>query len=124
MCIRDRCEGCHGATFGRPDEFQGIGAEGFRRIVPRHPWRCQSASEILWEKLHWTFQADKTGDLVLKGATHGLAFKCWVDGEEFSYSWRAGAERKRWAKRWIRPRGNGRNALWVVMATGRALPPA
>jgi AAA15 family ATPase/GTPase len=46
----------------------------------------KSASEILWEKLHWTFQADKIGDLVLKGAAHGLAFKCWVDGKEFSYS--------------------------------------
>ena len=84
----------------------------------------QSASEILWEKLHWTFQADKIGALVLKGATHGLAFKCRVDGEEFTYSWGGGAELKRWAKRWMRPRGNGRNALWVVMATGRALPPA
>jgi AAA15 family ATPase/GTPase len=46
----------------------------------------KSASEILWEKLHWTFQADKIGDLVLKGASEGLSFKFWVDKEVFSYS--------------------------------------
>ncbi len=28
----------------------------------------KTAAEILWDKLHWTFQADKIGDLVTKGA--------------------------------------------------------
>jgi energy-coupling factor transporter ATP-binding protein EcfA2 len=45
----------------------------------------KSASEILWDKLHWTFQADKIGDLVSKGASDGLSFKCWVNDKEFSY---------------------------------------
>jgi energy-coupling factor transporter ATP-binding protein EcfA2 len=45
----------------------------------------KTAAEILWDKLHWTFQADKIGDLVTKGASGNLAFKCWVDGKEFSY---------------------------------------
>ncbi|MEO8615768.1 MAG: AAA family ATPase [Luteolibacter sp.] len=46
----------------------------------------KSASEILWEKLHWTFQADKIGDLVTKGADRNLSFKCWVGDKDFSYS--------------------------------------
>ncbi len=45
----------------------------------------KSAAEILGDKLHWTFQADKIGDLVTKGANGNLSFKCWVDGKEFSY---------------------------------------
>jgi energy-coupling factor transporter ATP-binding protein EcfA2 len=45
----------------------------------------KTAAEILWDKLHWTFQADKIGDLVTKGASGNLSFKCWVDGKEFSY---------------------------------------
>jgi AAA15 family ATPase/GTPase len=46
----------------------------------------KSAAEILWDKLHWTYQADKIGDLVSKGASEALSFQCWVDGNEFSYS--------------------------------------
>lgn len=46
----------------------------------------KSTAEILWDKLHWTFQADKIGDLVSKGSSEGLSFQCWVDGKEFSYS--------------------------------------
>jgi len=45
----------------------------------------KTAAEILWDKLHWTFQADKIGDLVTKGIRGNLSFKCWVDGKEFSY---------------------------------------
>lgn len=45
----------------------------------------KTAAEILWDKLHWTFQADKIGDLVTKGTSGNLSFKCWVDGKEFSY---------------------------------------
>jgi energy-coupling factor transporter ATP-binding protein EcfA2 len=45
----------------------------------------RTAAEILSEKLHWTFQADKIGDLVTKGADRNLSFKCWVDKKEFSY---------------------------------------
>jgi energy-coupling factor transporter ATP-binding protein EcfA2 len=46
---------------------------------------AKTAAEILWDKLHWTFQADKIGDLVSKGASGNLSFKCLVDGKEFSY---------------------------------------
>lgn len=46
----------------------------------------RTAAEILSEKLHWTFQADKIGDLVTKGSTGHLSFKCWLDGKEFSYA--------------------------------------
>jgi AAA15 family ATPase/GTPase len=45
----------------------------------------KSAADILLDKLHWTYQADKIGDLVTKGASEGLAFKCWVDDQEFTY---------------------------------------
>jgi AAA15 family ATPase/GTPase len=46
----------------------------------------RSAAEILADKLHWTFQADKIGDLVTKSAGNGLTFRSWVDQNEFSYS--------------------------------------
>jgi len=46
----------------------------------------RSASEILAEKLHWTYQADKIGDLVAKGGDGHLSFRCWVDGKDFGYS--------------------------------------
>jgi AAA15 family ATPase/GTPase len=45
----------------------------------------RSAADILLDKLYWTFQADKVGDLVRKGAGDGLSFKFWVDDQEFSY---------------------------------------
>lgn len=46
----------------------------------------RNASEILAEKLHWTFQADKIGDLVTKGANSPLKLSCFIDGKQFSYS--------------------------------------
>ena len=46
----------------------------------------RSATEILAEKLHWTFQADKIGDLVARGAEGQLKLCCWVDGNEFCFS--------------------------------------
>ena len=45
----------------------------------------RSASEILAEKLYWTFQAEKIGDLVSKGAASNLSFRLWVNGKEFCY---------------------------------------
>ena len=46
----------------------------------------RSATEILTDKLYWTFQTDKIGDLVTK-STHGpLACKVKVDSREFRYS--------------------------------------
>lgn len=46
----------------------------------------KTAAEILWDKLYWTFQADKIGDLVTKGASGQLSFECQVDGKVFSYA--------------------------------------
>lgn len=46
----------------------------------------RSASEILADKLHWTFQADKIGDLVSKTGEGALKFCFWVDQNEFCYS--------------------------------------
>ena len=46
----------------------------------------RTAAEILADRLHWTFQADKIGDLVAKGGEGLLNLRCWVDGSEFCYS--------------------------------------
>lgn len=44
-----------------------------------------SASEILADKLYWTFETEKIGDLVSKGADGPLSFKLSFDGQEFCY---------------------------------------
>lgn len=46
----------------------------------------RGAMEILVERLYWTFQADKIGDLVTKGGEGHLSLRCWVDRNAFSYS--------------------------------------
>lgn len=46
----------------------------------------RSASEILVDKLYWTFQAEKIGDLVSKGAESPLSSTLTIDNNEFSYS--------------------------------------
>ncbi|MFM5363950.1 AAA family ATPase [Aeromonas veronii] len=46
----------------------------------------RSASEILADKLYWTFQAEKIGDLVSKGADAPLSNAITVDDLSFSYS--------------------------------------
>lgn len=46
----------------------------------------RSAAEILADKLHWTFQAGKIGDLVSKGADAPLSNSLTIDGKDFSYS--------------------------------------
>ncbi|NNJ84758.1 MAG: ATP-binding protein [Gammaproteobacteria bacterium] len=45
----------------------------------------KSASEILAEKLYWTFQADRIGELVTKGADRPLSCEILVDDRQFSY---------------------------------------
>lgn len=45
----------------------------------------RSAADILFEKLYWTFQPDKIGDMVTKSAEGGLRCQLTVDGREFSY---------------------------------------
>jgi len=46
----------------------------------------RNAAEILADKLYWTFQPDKIGDLVSKGAESQLDFKLTFDNNDFSYS--------------------------------------
>lgn len=44
------------------------------------------AAEILAEKLYWTFQPDKIGDLVTKGAEGTLSCTVQFESQEFNYS--------------------------------------
>jgi len=46
----------------------------------------RSDNEILAQKLYWTFQTDKIGDLIKKGADGSLQSKLWLDNNEFSFS--------------------------------------
>ncbi|HND18559.1 MAG TPA: AAA family ATPase [Acidobacteriota bacterium] len=46
----------------------------------------ETAAEILWRKLYWTFQPEKIGDLVTKGADSQLEFRLEFDQKEFAYS--------------------------------------
>lgn len=46
----------------------------------------RNASEILQEKLYWTFQTEKIGDIVTKGAESPLMLKLQFDGSDFRYS--------------------------------------
>lgn len=46
----------------------------------------RTASEILADKLYWTFQAEKIGDLVSKGADAPLSSAITFDKKVFSYS--------------------------------------
>lgn len=45
----------------------------------------RSESEILWEKLYWTFQTEKIGDLVLKTTTDPLSVEMTFKNKEFYY---------------------------------------
>ncbi|MDM8546665.1 AAA family ATPase [Candidatus Venteria ishoeyi] len=47
----------------------------------------RSASEILVEKLYWTFQAEKIGDLVTKGAENPLSCMLDFSGKTFHYEY-------------------------------------
>jgi len=46
----------------------------------------KTATEILAEKLKWTFQTGKIGDLVSKGAESPLSSRIQLDGNDFQYS--------------------------------------
>ncbi len=46
----------------------------------------RSASEILADKLYWTFQSEKIGDLVSKNAETPLTSALTIDNRDFSYS--------------------------------------
>ena len=46
----------------------------------------RTVPEILAEKLYWTFQVEKLGDLTTKGAEDALSCSVEFDGEKFDYS--------------------------------------
>lgn len=46
----------------------------------------RTASDILADKLYWTFQADTIGDLVRKGSEGGLSFAMKFDERDFRFS--------------------------------------
>jgi AAA15 family ATPase/GTPase len=54
----------------------------------------RSAAEILADKLYWTYQAEKIGDLVSKGADKPLRSALTVDGKTFSFSFGAGTSKQ------------------------------
>lgn len=54
--------------------------EGFQRGE-----ELRTAADILTEKLHWTYQADRIGELVTKGAEHPLSCEVWLDDQSFRY---------------------------------------
>lgn len=45
----------------------------------------RSLETVLFDKLYWTFQAEKIGDLVQKGGDGPLAFEMELNGGRFSY---------------------------------------
>jgi AAA15 family ATPase/GTPase len=45
----------------------------------------RTAAEILADKLRWTFQAEKIGDLVTKGADAPLSYSLSLDHQQFRY---------------------------------------
>lgn len=52
------------------------------------------ASEILAEKLFWTFQPEKIGDLVTKGSSDPLSFSLALDQDNFRYCFGKDATKK------------------------------
>ncbi len=54
----------------------------------------RSDNDILADKLRWTFQTEKIGDLVTKGADEPLQFSSVIDGNSFSYQFSKDASSK------------------------------
>lgn len=54
----------------------------------------RSAAEILVEKLYWTFQAEKIGDLVSKNSESPLSFSMQFSGKAFCYEYGKDTSRK------------------------------
>ena len=47
---------------------------------------ARTISDILSERLRWTFQGDRIGDIVTRGCSDALEFQMNLDGIDFSYS--------------------------------------
>ncbi len=54
----------------------------------------RSRNEVLFDKLYWTFQVDKIGDMVTKGAPAPLFFEIKNNNQIFSFSFGKDTEKK------------------------------
>lgn len=54
----------------------------------------RTAAQILAEKLYWTFQPDRIGELVSKDSQEPLSFKAKIDDDYFSYSFGSSTKRQ------------------------------
>lgn len=54
----------------------------------------RNAAEILADKLYWTFQTQKIGDLVSKGANNSLSFQLYENNKLFCYEYGKDTTRK------------------------------
>ena len=54
----------------------------------------RSANEILAEKLRWTFQTEKLGDIVTKSSHESLSFSLTCNDKSFSYSFSRGSTKQ------------------------------
>ena len=75
-------------------------------------------NEILSEKLRWTFQVEKLGDMVTRGSSGPLSFRMELDGQDFSYSFSQHAESKVGA---IDPLAEGRKANSIFIPAKEVL---
>ena len=53
--------------------------------------------DILSDKLRWTFQADKLGDLVTRSAAEGLTFKMQSDQQDMALEYQFSQSAPKWA---------------------------
>ena len=54
----------------------------------------RSMADIISEKLRWTFQVEKIGDIVTRGVTEPLSFQMTLDEQNIAYQFSSSAERK------------------------------
>lgn len=72
----------------------------------------RSAAQILLDKLYWTFQVGKIGNLVSRGSKENLSFKCQVDEHELSYSFSRGSSKQiKVAKDFVGPKTS--NSIFI-----------
>lgn len=54
----------------------------------------RSLSQILFDKIYWTFQVNKIGDLVRKGSEEPLSFNIEIDGKRCNFSFGKDTEKQ------------------------------
>ncbi|OGR37738.1 MAG: hypothetical protein A2051_06840 [Desulfovibrionales bacterium GWA2_65_9] len=82
-------ENASGKTFLLKALYTAVrAAEEYRRGDDKRTFK-----QVLDDKLTWTFQADKLGDLVSKGQKDRLSFRAQIDKQQVGYKFSASAER-------------------------------